>query len=218
MWYIMQMIPRLCSLKGIPPYLVLIFNKTCSPGTLYSSFSSLRDGGWLLLFSGVSSPSCCSSTSWCNSCHFYVLHRVGSIIIEKGTGPSHFSQLLGGDTLVCNTLRKTNSGFSTLRKPHLRISVRTSFRTGFLPLQYFIILNELAFRGCQFSSVFLPPTLLSFLLSILSSLFSFRHARLTLFCPYLLCDLITVPSITCRAGQVNPWLVPVTPACPLSNG
>lgn len=166
MWYIMQMIPRLCSLKGIPPYLVLIFNKTCSPGTLYSSFSSLRDGGWLLLFSGVSSPSCCSSTSWCNSCHFYVLHRVGSIIIEKGTGPSHFSQLLGGDTLVCNTLRKTNSGFSTLRKPHLRISVRTSFRTGFLPLQYFIILNELAFRGCQFSSVFLPPTLLSFLLSL----------------------------------------------------
>lgn len=62
---------------------------------------SFRNWGWLLVFCVASFPSCLSSTSWCNSWHFYFLCRVGCDVIEKGTGLSKFSQLLGGAAQVC---------------------------------------------------------------------------------------------------------------------
>lgn len=63
---------------------------------------SCRNWGWLLVFCVASSfPSCLSSTSRCNSSHFYFLCRVGCDVIEKGTGLPKSSPWLGGAAKVC---------------------------------------------------------------------------------------------------------------------
>lgn len=105
-----QCYPCYCPVKVIYLYLVLwmlpqlvqwsLFTpRTLSCSVPFLCLAGAEGGFWCCVASAF--PSCLSSTSRCNSSHFYFLCRVGCDVIEKGTGLSKFSQLLGGAAKVC---------------------------------------------------------------------------------------------------------------------
>lgn len=108
---IILMVSMFCSVKVISLSLLCSVNvHTASSVKLVHSqelsfsvsllcLAGMEGGFWCFVASSF--PSCLSSTSWCNSWHFYFLCRVGCDVIEKGTGLSKFSQLLGGAAQVC---------------------------------------------------------------------------------------------------------------------